>query len=128
MSFSTDDIRRFKQLFSQFDVDGNGSIDVQELGTMLTKLGEKCSREQLIQIIAEVDTNRSGTIEFDEFMTVMEKARKGVSTSKLGAVMGAKQALLAKAKENEPKKGWSVNHNNSMSIGRYSKGGGTPTL
>lgn len=47
----------FYEAFRLFDRDGDGTIDVTELGTVMTSLGQNVSEEDLNDIIKEVDAD-----------------------------------------------------------------------
>ena len=53
--FSAEDLLSYKRQFAAFDVDGGGSVDEHELGTMLAKMGAEVPTAQLKELIAEVD-------------------------------------------------------------------------
>lgn len=59
--------------YQQFDLDGNGSITCQEIGSVMKSLGEDIPGYKLREIIKEVDKNKNGTIEFNEFLEVSSK-------------------------------------------------------
>ena len=69
--------RRFKAtlkgFFSKYDADGSGNIDEHELKTLLHDLGESPDDKELTALMAEMDKDGSGTIEFDEFAAVMQE-------------------------------------------------------
>ena len=50
-------VSEFKEAFSIFDKDGDGTISTKELGIVMRSLGETKSDEQLEQMIAEVDVD-----------------------------------------------------------------------
>ena len=75
---SKKEIAKYKEAFRALDRDGNGSISIQELGTLLSSLGQVPTPDELQQIIIEVDTDKSGNIEFEEFLVMMvRKDNKG---------------------------------------------------
>lgn len=45
----------FKAAFDLFDTDGGGDISTKELGTVMRMLGQNPTREELDEIIEEVD-------------------------------------------------------------------------
>lgn len=71
-----DEIAEFKDAFALFDEDGDGTITTKELGNVMRKLGQKPTQADLQDMISEVDTDRSGTIEFNEFLVLMAKKMK----------------------------------------------------
>jgi Ca2+-binding EF-hand superfamily protein len=77
-----DQVAELWQLFTTFDNDGSGSITAEELGLVLKSLGQSPSQNELQEMIEEVDINRSGTINFAEFQTLM-LAQQGDRHSRL---------------------------------------------
>ena len=61
-----------KQAFALFDLDGNGFITNDELGTVLRKMGQEPTEEEIVQMINEIDEDGDRTIDFDEFCELME--------------------------------------------------------
>lgn len=43
----------------------------QELGTVFRQLGERPSDKELKEMVDEVDEDKNGTIEFEEFLSMM---------------------------------------------------------
>jgi len=72
-NLTEEQIAEFKEAFQIFDKDGDGSITTKELGTVMRSLGQTPSEETLKQMIKEVDVDGSGTIDFIEFLGLMEK-------------------------------------------------------
>lgn len=68
--FSPDDIQVFAQVFREFDFDGSGTLDVQELGAALNFMGQGFTEEQLKQIIDTVDQNKTGVVTWVGFLEV----------------------------------------------------------
>lgn len=58
-----------------FDVDNSGKIDAQEVKNLLEgeEYKDQIPTEQLNQLIAEVDVNGDGEIDFEEFLSMMRK-------------------------------------------------------
>lgn len=53
--------------FKQFDIDGNGYIDKQELAALSLRLGHQLDEDQLQGALEDLDLNKDGTIDFEEF-------------------------------------------------------------
>ena len=53
-----------EQAFRMFDKDGDGFIDARELRHLLTNLGEKLSEQEVDEMIAEVDIDGDGKVDY----------------------------------------------------------------
>mmetsp|Transcript_11217 Transcript_11217/g.26963 ORF Transcript_11217/g.26963 Transcript_11217/m.26963 type:complete len:149 (+) Transcript_11217:101-547(+) len=69
--YSEEQIAEFKEAFSLFDRDGDGTIDNEELGTVLRSLGNQPTDEEVEDMIREADKDGNGTIDFAEFIEMM---------------------------------------------------------
>eukprot|EP01062_Namystynia_karyoxenos_P005194 TRINITY_DN11830_c0_g2_i1.p1 TRINITY_DN11830_c0_g2~~TRINITY_DN11830_c0_g2_i1.p1 ORF type:complete len:1304 (+),score=331.94 TRINITY_DN11830_c0_g2_i1:102-3914(+) len=73
-------IARLRAMFEQIDVDGSGSVDQQEFCEALPMLGlGHISEDDARAIIAEVDRNSNGEVEFDDFVRFFDLI-EGVTT------------------------------------------------
>jgi len=63
----------FKEAFSVFDNDGDGTITIEELGTVLRMLGQTPTQAELQDMINEVDADGNGVIDFPEFCQLMAR-------------------------------------------------------
>jgi calmodulin len=64
-----------------FDKDGDGTITTKELGTVMRSLGQNPTEAELQDMINEVDADGNGTIDFPEFLTLMARKMKVLSSS-----------------------------------------------
>ena len=78
--FTDEEVAQLKQAFALFDLDGNGYITNDELGTVLRKMGQEPTDEEVDAMIAEIDEDGDGTIDFEEFCELMEKRMSDDST------------------------------------------------
>uniref|UniRef100_A0AAY5L5R3 Calmodulin 1b n=1 Tax=Esox lucius TaxID=8010 RepID=A0AAY5L5R3_ESOLU len=69
-------LTEFKEAFSLFDKDGDGTITTKELGTVMRSLGQNPTEAELQDMINEVDADGNGTIDFPEFLTMMARKMK----------------------------------------------------
>ncbi|KAF7277943.1 troponin C-like [Rhynchophorus ferrugineus] len=70
---SKEQIALLKNAFDTFDVEKKGSIGVVMIGTILSMLGIQTTETMLAEIIAEVDEDGSGELEFEEFITLASR-------------------------------------------------------
>ncbi|KAL3267700.1 hypothetical protein HHI36_006832 [Cryptolaemus montrouzieri] len=63
--------QELKEAFRLYDKEGNGYITTSTLKEILKELDDKLTGDELDMIITEIDTDGSGTVDFDEFMEVM---------------------------------------------------------
>merc|ERR1712164_1267 len=73
-------IAEFKEAFSLFDKDGDGTITTKELGTVMRSLDQNPTEAELQDMINEVDADGNGTIDFPEFLSLMSKKLKDTDT------------------------------------------------
>lgn len=65
-------ITNFKEIFDHFDVNRSGTICRDELRAVFVAMGrDDVPDEEIDEIMAEVDDDRSGEIDFDEFLMLM---------------------------------------------------------
>jgi len=64
---------KIKEMFDLFDADGGGSIDVGELTHALVNLGISDTKDEIDRLVAQIDADGSGEIEYEEFVEVMHQ-------------------------------------------------------
>ena len=85
-SLKEDRLLELRETFSMFDKDMNGSISTEELSQVrlhfpkkisldqvLKAMGQKPTEMEVKDMIGEADADGNGTIEFPEFLPLMEK-------------------------------------------------------
>ena len=65
--------QEIQKVFARFDRDGNGTIEAKELEVIMNQMGSKPTAEQIADMIQAADADASGTIDYDEFLTMMAK-------------------------------------------------------
>jgi len=83
LGFSNQEVEKYIDAFNKFDLDGNGHIDESELTKVMQEIGEPCSQQLITEAIAEVDLDKNGTVEFDEFLQVISNLKKGKKTNSI---------------------------------------------
>ena len=68
----------YKETFSMFDKDGDGTIDATELGTVMHSLGVNPTDSEIRDMVERVDLDKNGTIDFGEFCVLMQAKTEGM--------------------------------------------------
>lgn len=76
---SQQQVDEYREAFSLFDKDGDGTISAEELGTIMRSLGQNPSNEELLEIIHRGDLDHNGTIDFNEFLAMMSEMVRNTS-------------------------------------------------
>ena len=74
--FTKEQIDEFKEAFTVFDKDGDGTITDKELGTVMRSLEQNPTEAELQEMISEVDSDGNGILGFPEFLTLMARKMK----------------------------------------------------
>jgi Ca2+/Na+ antiporter len=61
--------RIVRPFFSKFDLNGDGTLSRYELGELLHTLGERVTPAELEELFRTADTDSSGEVDFNEFVT-----------------------------------------------------------
>ncbi|KAF9116150.1 hypothetical protein BGX27_004490 [Mortierella sp. AM989] len=78
---SEEEIADYQEAFNTFDTDGSGSISRSELRSLLTTIGQKRNAKGLQDLLEEADVDKSGTISFPEFLTLIDRLVKNKSST-----------------------------------------------
>ncbi|XP_045186893.1 neo-calmodulin-like [Mercenaria mercenaria] len=74
--FTEEQLEEFKETFSLFDKEGDGSISLKELGTVLRALGQHPTEADLNDLVGNLEVEGHMTIEFPEFLSILAKIIK----------------------------------------------------
>ena len=66
-------IDEYREIFNIFDETGDGTISNDEIGKVMEGLGERLEPEEIDALIAEIDYDNDGEVDFDEFVCLMVK-------------------------------------------------------
>jgi calmodulin len=72
MGESADDAEQnLRDVFDIFDADGSGLIDRHEMASLMKKLAQGLSEEEITAIMEEVDVDGDGEVSYEEFKNLM---------------------------------------------------------
>ncbi len=69
--FSEEQYAEYKEIFNSFDKNGDGAISASELGKVMESLGLDITTHELQEMIQELDTTGTNTIDFNAFLSIM---------------------------------------------------------
>lgn len=64
-------LNQLREIFARFDMDSDGSLTMLELAALLRSLGLKPSGDQVQVLLANMDSNGNGCVEFDELVSAI---------------------------------------------------------
>ncbi|CAK8692725.1 uncharacterized protein LOC143461746 [Clavelina lepadiformis] len=62
--------------FKESDINNDGTIDMQELENLLMKGGHLFTNKELAEIMNQIDVDKSGSIDFMEYLMVMDRIQQ----------------------------------------------------
>ena len=100
-SFSSDDIEKFKRVFAVADCDGSGSIDKDELKTIVETFTPGAASEEVDALVGKMmnegDAAEDGEISFGEFMHIIHQARHEHKGGKFSELLDKMDASVNKS-------------------------------
>jgi calmodulin len=73
-------LKEFRDAFELFDKDKDGTITAKELANVMKSLNQDPTEQELNEMIAEVDIDGNGQIDFEEFVCLMNRRSKETDT------------------------------------------------
>ncbi|XP_039925977.1 glycerol-3-phosphate dehydrogenase, mitochondrial isoform X2 [Hirundo rustica] len=97
ISLAPSDIERYKKRFRMFDKDKKGFITILDVQRVLQSISVQIDENALHEILNEVDLNKNGQVELNEFLQLMSAVQKGrVSGSRLAVLMKSAEEKLGR--------------------------------
>ena len=75
--------KEYKDAFEMFDKNKDGKITITELANVMRSLNLDPTEEELKEMIDEVDLDGNGEIDFEEFVTLMNRRSKETDTEEV---------------------------------------------
>ena len=82
-------IAEYKEAFDMFDRDKQGTISCDEIYKIMKNFGYPISRKEVEGMIAEIDTSGDGELDFEEFVTLMQKSTQYIDETDEDLVLRA---------------------------------------
>ncbi|XP_041821988.1 glycerol-3-phosphate dehydrogenase, mitochondrial isoform X2 [Chelmon rostratus] len=91
------EVVRYKKRFHKFDKESKGFITTVDVQQVLESINVHIDENALHEILNEVDLNKNGQVEIDEFLQLMSAVKKGqVSDSRLAILLKSAEETLDK--------------------------------
>ncbi|XP_075897651.1 glycerol-3-phosphate dehydrogenase, mitochondrial isoform X2 [Nelusetta ayraudi] len=91
------EVVRYKKRFHKFDKERKGFITTVDVQSVLDNINVHIDENALHEILNEVDLNKNGQVEIDEFLQLMSAVKKGqVSDSRLAILLKSAEESLDK--------------------------------
>ena len=65
-------MKKYERIFQKYDADNSGEIDREELEMIMKEMGHNMSKGDLDSMMAELDRNQSGSVDFTDFMAAVQ--------------------------------------------------------
>ena len=73
LDIPSDKIHEYQETFNLFDKDHSGTISVDEIAKIMKNFGNPLSKDEVREMIKDIDTSGIGELDFNEFITLMER-------------------------------------------------------
>ena len=84
-----DKLHEYREAFDMFDKDHSGSISVDEISKIMKNFGNPMSKDEIREMIKDIDTSGDGELDFEEFVTLMQKQETVIDDDEEDAVLRA---------------------------------------
>jgi len=75
-TLTKEQLKDFREVFNLFDKDNDGRLSASELSKVFNALGVIIGADNVKKMIENVDSDKSGAVEFEEFVSVMKLQSK----------------------------------------------------
>jgi Ca2+-binding EF-hand superfamily protein len=73
LSIPPEQLDQYQEAFKMFDTNNTGEIGVEQIRKALKKFGQDLTRKEVEDMIRDLDQDGSGSLTFEEFVTLMIK-------------------------------------------------------
>jgi calmodulin len=82
-------IQEFRETFTLFDKDGDGTITIRELRDVMLSLGQNPTQHELDDIFQASDFDGSGNLDFPEFLALMTRKKNDTYSEEMTSLLEA---------------------------------------
>jgi EF-hand domain pair len=80
-----DNVEDLKSKFLDADIDHSGTLTIDEIFSVLLRLGAELTIDELVELMNEIDVDRNGTLDIDEFIALMTTTGDEIQFESAGA-------------------------------------------
>lgn len=74
-----DNVDELRMKFLDADIDCSGTLTVDEIYSVLLKMGAELTMDELVELMHEIDVDRTGSLDIDEFVALMSSAGQDIN-------------------------------------------------
>jgi len=72
LEITDQELHAYENTFMELDMDCSGALGLDEMKMLMVMLGEKFDKDELQDLLEEYDSDKSGELEFNEFVVMMK--------------------------------------------------------
>ena len=69
---TSEELTSYENTFMELDMDCSGSLGIDEMKMLMVMMGETFDKDELQEILEKYDSDKSGELEFSEFVVMMK--------------------------------------------------------
>jgi len=97
ITLNKEEIKMYVNRFTLIDHDHKGYVSINDIRRSMKNAGEDVSGEELHEILKEIDTNKNGQVELDEYLQMMSAIKSGhISHSRFARMAELEEAAHSK--------------------------------
>jgi calcium-binding protein CML len=66
-----DSMEDLRAMFLEADIDHSGTLSIDEIYSVILKLGTEVTIDEIVELMNEIDVDRDGELDIDEFIALL---------------------------------------------------------